>query len=138
MVRSTDITDGLTAPTLNGEDITIELSPDRINGMSNILDVDIEADNGRSFLNVQTIQFCFMAQTTDTLYYLPGIIHIVDTVLTPTSVSSNIVKIASGDDRFSTLVDMVTAAGLVGALSGNGPFTVLGKSTYMSLRILRI
>ena len=52
MVRSTDITDGLIAPTLNGEDITIELSPARINGMSNIIDVDIEADNGKAVLNL--------------------------------------------------------------------------------------
>ncbi len=35
-----------------------------------------------------------------------------------------IVDIAAGDDRFTTLVAAVTAAGLVETLQGNGPFTV--------------
>jgi uncharacterized surface protein with fasciclin (FAS1) repeats len=38
--------------------------------------------------------------------------------------AANIVEIASGDERFSTLVAAVTAAGLVDALQGPGPFTV--------------
>ena len=104
-VRSGDLSDGLTSTTLNGEDITINTNPPRINDDSNILIddklVDIEADN--------------------------GVIHGIDSVLTPTSLSSNIVDIAVGDDRFSTLVDAVKAAGLVDALSGEGPLTVFGK-----------
>lgn len=38
--------------------------------------------------------------------------------------AANIVEIASGDDRFSTLVAAVSAAGLVETLQGPGPFTV--------------
>lgn len=38
--------------------------------------------------------------------------------------SQTIVDIAAGDDRFTTLVAAVTAAGLVETLSGEGPFTV--------------
>jgi uncharacterized surface protein with fasciclin (FAS1) repeats len=38
--------------------------------------------------------------------------------------SQNIVEIAAADERFSTLVAAVTAAGLVETLSGEGPFTV--------------
>src|SRR6056297_1568559 len=38
--------------------------------------------------------------------------------------AANIVEIASGDERFSTLVAAVSAAGLVETLSGPGPFTV--------------
>src|SRR6056297_260636 len=38
--------------------------------------------------------------------------------------AENIVEIAAGDDRFSTLVAAVTAAGLAETLSGPGPFTV--------------
>jgi uncharacterized surface protein with fasciclin (FAS1) repeats len=38
--------------------------------------------------------------------------------------ANTIVDIAAGDDRFSTLVAAVTAAGLVETLSGPGPFTV--------------
>jgi len=35
-----------------------------------------------------------------------------------------VVEIAAGDERFSTLVAAVTAAGLAETLSGPGPFTV--------------
>jgi len=38
--------------------------------------------------------------------------------------AANIVDIASGDERFSTLVAAVSAAGLVDTLQGEGPFTV--------------
>ncbi|WP_195818516.1 fasciclin domain-containing protein [Roseobacter sp. MH60115] len=38
--------------------------------------------------------------------------------------AADIVEIASGDDRFSTLVAAVSAAGLVETLQGPGPFTV--------------
>ena len=104
-VRSTDLSDGLTATTLNGEDITINTVPLRINDNSNILVedglIDIGANN--------------------------GVIHGIDSVLTPTSVSSNIIDIAVGDDRFTTLVAAVTAAGLGEVLTGEGPFTVFGK-----------
>ncbi len=38
--------------------------------------------------------------------------------------ANNIVEIAAGDERFSTLVAAVQAAGLAETLSGPGPFTV--------------
>lgn len=41
-----------------------------------------------------------------------------------TAQANNIVEIAAGDDRFSTLVAAVTAAGLAETLSGPGPYTV--------------
>ena len=41
-----------------------------------------------------------------------------------TAMAENIVEIAAGDERFSTLVAAVTAAGLADTLSGPGPFTV--------------
>jgi uncharacterized surface protein with fasciclin (FAS1) repeats len=41
-----------------------------------------------------------------------------------TASANNIVEIAAADERFSTLVAAVTAAGLVETLSGPGPFTV--------------
>ena len=104
VVKSTDLFDGLTAGTLNGENITINVSPPRINDISNIIVadglVDIEADN--------------------------GVIHGIDTVLTPTSVSSSIVGIAAGNDALSTLVTVINA-GLVDAFSVEGPLTVFGK-----------
>lgn len=44
--------------------------------------------------------------------------------LTGTASANTIVDIAAGDDRFSTLVAAVTAAGLAETLQGPGPFTV--------------
>ena len=40
------------------------------------------------------------------------------------AMSADIIDIASGDERFSTLVAAVSAAGLVETLQGEGPFTV--------------
>lgn len=44
--------------------------------------------------------------------------------LSSTAQADTIVDIAAADDRFTTLVAAVTAAGLVETLSGPGPFTV--------------
>ena len=41
-----------------------------------------------------------------------------------------IVDVAVGNEDFSTLVAAVTAAELVDALNGDGPFTVFGTSLY--------
>lgn len=102
---STDIIEGdggAALATLNGESIFIDFTvdPPRINNASNIiLDlVDIQADN--------------------------GVIHAVDTVLLPTSATSNIVQIGLANPVFSTLVELVVAADLVDALSGEGPMTL--------------
>ena len=46
------------------------------------------------------------------------------TLGTSAMASNTIVDIAVGDDRFSTLVAAVSAAGLVETLQGEGPFTV--------------
>mmetsp|Transcript_688 Transcript_688/g.1452 ORF Transcript_688/g.1452 Transcript_688/m.1452 type:complete len:339 (-) Transcript_688:71-1087(-) len=105
-VKSTDLSDGLETATLNGEDIVINLEPARINDASTILVedglVDIPTDN--------------------------GVVHAVDAVLLPTSVTSTIVDIAAGNPDFSTLVAAVQAADLVDALSGEGPLTVFAPT----------
>mmetsp|Transcript_23796 Transcript_23796/g.36190 ORF Transcript_23796/g.36190 Transcript_23796/m.36190 type:complete len:343 (+) Transcript_23796:48-1076(+) len=104
-VTSSDLSDDMIVTTINGEDITINLDPARINDNSNILVndfLDIEADN--------------------------GIIHGIDRVLAPTSLTSNIVDIASGDERFSILVDAITAADLGSALVGDGPLTIFAPT----------
>ena len=42
--------------------------------------------------------------------------------------TQNIVEIAAGNPDFSTLVELVTAAGLAETLSGDGPFTVFAPT----------
>jgi len=103
-VMAADLVDGMEVPTLNGENITVTLDPVTINGESKVVAayVDVDADN--------------------------GVIHGIDTVLTPTSVTNNIVDIAAGNPAFTTLVQAVTAAGLVDALSGDGPLTVFAPT----------
>lgn len=53
-----------------------------------------------------------------------GVIHVVDKVILPPSV----VSIALANDNFTTLVQAVVKAGLVEALSAEGPFTVFAPT----------
>ena len=95
-----DLSDGLIATTLNGEDVkfTINEMGAKINE-SNIVMTDIIASN--------------------------GVIHVIDAVLTP---PQNIVEIASANPDFSILVDAVVKAGLVDALSGDDELTVFAPT----------
>jgi transforming growth factor-beta-induced protein len=54
-----------------------------------------------------------------------GIIHVIDAVLLP---PADIVDTAIADDRFTTLVAALEAAGLVETLKGEGPFTVFAPT----------
>jgi len=95
-----DLSDGLIAETLNGEDVkfTIDESGAKVNE-SNIVATDIMASN--------------------------GVIHVIDAVLTP---PQNIVEIASANPDFSILVDAVVKAGLVDALSSDDELTVFAPT----------
>ena len=53
-----------------------------------------------------------------------GIIHAIDRVLLPRDIVDTVVN----DGRFNTLAIALTAAGLVPALKGNGPFTLFAPS----------
>lgn len=53
-----------------------------------------------------------------------GVIHVVDRVILPPTV----VNIALANDNFTTLVQAVVKAGLVDALSSDGPFTVFAPT----------
>jgi transforming growth factor-beta-induced protein len=54
-----------------------------------------------------------------------GVIHVIDTVLLP---PPDVIDTALSDERFSTLVTAIQAAGLVDTLKGKGPFTVLAPT----------
>ena len=65
-----------------------------------------------------------------------GVIHVIDSVLIPPTPEptpeqgngQSIVEIASGNDMFTTLVAALGASNLVGALQGDGPFTVFAPT----------
>merc|ERR1711966_522440 len=73
-----------------------------------------------------------------------GVIHVIDEVLIPPSLSlsssedsgrGTIVDVAV-ENNFDTLVAAVQAAGLVGALSGDGPLTVLAPTDTLTKVLL--
>jgi len=56
-----------------------------------------------------------------------GIIHILSDVVYPFP-NSTIAELVAGDERFSTLLAAVSAAGLADTLAGPGPFTVFAPT----------
>ena len=103
-VMSTDLTDGMTPATVNGETITIDLDGGVKVNSSNVTTPDIEASN--------------------------GVIHVIDKVLIPSDfvLYPTVVDIAVNNSSFGTLVAALTKASLVSTLQGTGPFTVFAPT----------
>ena len=78
--------------------IYVDMSSTMINNRAKITATDVKADN--------------------------GVIHVIDKVITPQSV----VDLAVNNPTFSILVEALTKAELVGALSAAGPFTVFAPT----------
>ena len=99
-VRSTDLSDGQTVSTVQGNDLTIGISGGTVtvNGAEVVL-ADVEARN--------------------------GVAHIIDGVLVP---PVNVVERATLTAETQTLVDAVVQADLAATLSGEGPFTVFAPT----------
>ena len=55
-----------------------------------------------------------------------GVIHVIDNVLIPTH--KDVVQVAVDNGNFKTLAKLLTAAGLVDTLKGDGPFTVFAPT----------
>ena len=125
-VMAGDLSEGLTAPTLQGNELAFTLADGaKVNGV-NIVVTDIETSN--------------------------GVIHVIDSVLLPpadeaaaeaaaepvaeataepaaeAAPAGDIVDTAVAAGDFTTLVAAVQAAGLVDALKGEGPFTVFAPT----------
>merc|ERR1712151_247779 len=113
-VYSKDLKPRQNVKTLQGDDVLVTSSSAGviINGNSKVIAADIAATN--------------------------GVVHIIDTVLMPpapatttaavSAPSKNIVQLAQGSSDLSTLVAALKAGDLVGALQGEGPFTVFAPS----------
>lgn len=111
-VMSTDLSDGMMPATLNGNTIDIGVDGGVTVNQANVITADIEAAN--------------------------GVIHVIDSVIIPPDFmleepemmeeKPDIVDIALSDDSFSMLVMLLQEADLVGALQGDGPFTVFAPT----------
>lgn len=118
-VMSTDLTDGMTPATLNGNTVEIGTVGGVTVNKANVTSADIEASN--------------------------GVIHVIDQVIVPPDFmldkeaamadkeemmadTPDIVDIALSDPSFSMLVMLLQEADLVGALQGEGPFTVFAPT----------
>ena len=121
-VLAGDLSDGLTAATLQGEEVTFALGDGAKVNDANIVTTDIETSN--------------------------GVIHVIDSVILPPSLAAaaaeapmeapmeaaaeaptaDIVDTAVAAGDFTTLVAAVQAAGLVDALKAEGPFTVFAPT----------
>jgi transforming growth factor-beta-induced protein len=107
-VMSTDLSNGMMAQTLQGEELMIDLTSGVKINQSNVTTADVEATN--------------------------GVIHVIDTVLVPESFKlmaepeQDIVDIALGSEDFSMLVSLLQQADLVSTLQSDGPFTVFAPT----------
>ena len=100
-VMSTDLSDGQTATTLLGKDITVTINNDGVFiNDAKVTVADIEADN--------------------------GVVHVIDAVLTPPS--NTVADIIANSTDHTTLEAAIDAAGLTGTLKGEGPFTVFAPT----------
>ncbi|GAB4451483.1 MAG: hypothetical protein OHK0041_14290 [Anaerolineales bacterium] len=88
-------------------------------------DVAIKVDMGNVYINDAQVIITDIETSN-------GVIHVIDSVILPpadeAAAPGTIVDIAAADERFSTLVAAVTAAGLGETLSGEGPFTVFAPT----------
>lgn len=115
-VMSTDLSDGMTAETVQGSPVTFTIADGavKVNDAS-VVAADIEASN--------------------------GVIHVIDSVILPPTEEAateaapaaaapvgNIAEVATAAGAFNTLLTAVQAAGLVDELTGEGPFTVFAPT----------
>ncbi|OUV69314.1 MAG: hypothetical protein CBC89_01085 [Euryarchaeota archaeon TMED129] len=102
-VMSTDLTDGMAATALNGDELSFTVSADAVTvSGATVTLADVPASN--------------------------GVIHVIDTVLTPPADLVDIPTSASATGIHTSLVAALTAADLVSALQADGPFTVFAPT----------
>ena len=103
-LQSTDLSDGQTITTVNGADVTVSITDGTVMINDAIVIVpNLVADN--------------------------GVVHVIDAVLTvPDPAPSTVVDIIVNSPDHNLLELAVGAAGLVDALSGEGPFTVFAPT----------
>ena len=102
-VNSSQVTDGMTATMLNGDDVTFSVTDGTVMiGDATVTAADVMASN--------------------------GIIHVIDMVLMPPSDLVDIPTVAQGTGIHDSLVAAVVQAELLTTLQGEGPFTVFAPT----------
>ena len=102
-VASSDVTDGMSAEALNGDDLSFTVS------------------DGSVMVNDATV-------TSADVMASNGIIHVIDRVLMPPADLGDIPTIAQGTGIHTSLVAAVVQAELLTTLQGDGPFTVFAPT----------
>jgi uncharacterized surface protein with fasciclin (FAS1) repeats len=102
---STDLSDGQSITTLQGEEVTVTI------GMNGVM------------INNATVVVADITATN-------GVVHVIDAVLLPPAPqpTTTVVDVIVNSDVHNTLEAAVVAAGLVETLSGTGPFTVFAPT----------
>ena len=102
-VESAQVTDGMTATMLNGDDVTFTVTNESVMiGDATVTVPDVMASN--------------------------GIIHVIDKVLMPPADLVDIPTVAQGTGIHDSLVAAVIQAELLSTLQGDGPFTVFAPT----------
>ena len=102
-VNSSQVTDGMTATMLNGDEVTFSVTDGTVMiGDATVTAADVMASN--------------------------GIIHVIDMVLMPPSDLVDIPTVAQGTGIHDSLVAAVVQAELLTTLQGEGPFTVFAPT----------
>ena len=102
-VEAAQVTDGMTATMLNGDDATFTVTNESVMiGDATVTMADVMASN--------------------------GIIHVIDKVLMPPADLVDIPTVAQGTGIHNSLVSAVIQAGLLTTLQGEGPFTVFAPT----------
>jgi uncharacterized surface protein with fasciclin (FAS1) repeats len=102
---STDLSDGQSITTLQGEEVTVTI------GMNGVM------------INNATVVVADITATN-------GVVHVIDAVLLPPAPqpTTTVVDVIVNSEVHNTLEAAVVAAGLVETLSGTGPFTVFAPT----------
>ena len=101
-VQSSEVTDGLTATAANGDILTFAVGDSVMVNDATVTTPDVMASN--------------------------GVIHVIDKVLIPPADLENIPTVAQSTGIHNSLVSALIHANLVGALSGEGPYTVFAPT----------
>merc|ERR1712176_1259075 len=124
-VLSTDLSDGMVATTLNGDDVTVDLSDGVKIDLSTVIIPDVEASNGV----IHVIDSVLVPADIDVAAFLQTCTAALTAAPTVSPTLPDIPQTAIANGSFETLVAALSAADLVGAVSAPaGPFTVFAPT----------